>query len=240
MMKRFLIAAIAAFSSLTALAATTTPISLLSPTGSTSGQVIKSNGPSSAPTWATPSVGTVTGVLPIANGGTNASTAATALSNLGGAALTGATFTGAITPSQTAGIVGTTTNNNANAGSVGEYQSQTSSPAGATSGAAGNVASLTLSAGDWDVTGTILFAGAASTTTSEVVAGLSTTSATFGTVGSYTMLFPVGAAGQSNAIATPVMRFSLSAPTTVYLVGLSVFATSTLNYSGLLRARRVR
>ena len=33
----------------------------------------------------------------------------------------GGTMTGALTVSQTAGIVGTTTNNNANAGAVGEY-----------------------------------------------------------------------------------------------------------------------
>jgi len=39
----------------------------------------------------------VTGVLPIANGGTNASSAATALSNLGGATAASPTFTGTIT-----------------------------------------------------------------------------------------------------------------------------------------------
>jgi len=43
----------------------------------------------------------VTGTLPIANGGTNSTTAAAALTSLGAAALTGATFTGAI--SSTAG-----------------------------------------------------------------------------------------------------------------------------------------
>lgn len=80
-----------------ALAATTTPVQLLSPTGSTVGQAIVSNGPSSAPTWQAVPLTGVTGVLPIANGGTNASTAAAALSNLGGAALTGAAFTGQVT-----------------------------------------------------------------------------------------------------------------------------------------------
>lgn len=39
----------------------------------------------------------VTGILPIANGGTNASSAATALSNLGGAPLASPTFTGTVT-----------------------------------------------------------------------------------------------------------------------------------------------
>lgn len=95
-MRKFLALAAALFCAV-ASAATTTPIQLLSPAGSTSGQAIVSNGPSSAPTWqAVPMTG-VTGVLPIANGGTNASTASAALSNLGGAALAGAAFTGDVT-----------------------------------------------------------------------------------------------------------------------------------------------
>lgn len=94
MMKKTLAAILALGAALLAQAATTVPPQLINPAGSTAGQAIVSNGPSSAPTWKAVPLSGVTGVLPIANGGTNASTAAAALSNLGGAALTGATFTG--------------------------------------------------------------------------------------------------------------------------------------------------
>jgi len=50
-MKRLLTGALLALLSLGALGATTVPVQLLNPTGSTSGQTVVSNGPSSAPTW---------------------------------------------------------------------------------------------------------------------------------------------------------------------------------------------
>jgi hypothetical protein len=48
----------------------------------TNGQVLTSNGTTLS--WQTPSASSLTGTLAIANGGTGATTAATALSNLGG------------------------------------------------------------------------------------------------------------------------------------------------------------
>lgn len=96
-MKRILTASLAALSSLAALAATTVPPQLINPAGSTAGQAIVSNGPSTAPTWQAVPLTGVTGVLPIANGGAGATTASAARSNLS-AAFTGAnTLTGAQT-----------------------------------------------------------------------------------------------------------------------------------------------
>jgi len=53
MLKRIIAGALAALLTFGAGAATLTPLSLLSPVGSTSGQVITSTGPSSAPIWGT-------------------------------------------------------------------------------------------------------------------------------------------------------------------------------------------
>ncbi|WP_175982544.1 hypothetical protein [Caballeronia zhejiangensis] len=81
-MKRLLTAALVAFTSL-AFGATLNPVGLLNPAGSTAGQAIISTGASTAPVWGAPSVSAATGTLPIANGGTGATSAANARTNLG-------------------------------------------------------------------------------------------------------------------------------------------------------------
>jgi hypothetical protein len=152
---------------------------------------------------------------------------------------------GAITPSQTAGIVGTTTNNNANAGSVGEYISQ-SVPAGSevplTTITPKNVASITLSAGDWDVTGNIGFDPAGTTITQNFRGGISTTSATLPLAGDATLFYvaPPSNAGAGADMPTGTLRLSLATPTTVYLVAQSQFTTSTSAAYGYIGARRRR
>ena len=50
-MKKLVTGALAALLSFAALAATTTPVQLISPAGSTAGQVIASTGPTTAPAW---------------------------------------------------------------------------------------------------------------------------------------------------------------------------------------------
>lgn len=61
-MKRILAAAFAALLSFSAFAATLTPIQLLQPAGSTSGQFITSTGPSTAPAWSTVTLSGLGGV----------------------------------------------------------------------------------------------------------------------------------------------------------------------------------
>lgn len=88
-MKR-LISAFIALACASAFGATLNPIQLLNPTGSTSGQAILSTGASSAPTWGGISAASLTGILPVANGGTNTSSpSGTALDNITGFAGTG-------------------------------------------------------------------------------------------------------------------------------------------------------
>lgn len=152
-----------------------------------------------------------------------------------------ATFFGSITPSQTGGIIGTTTNNNANAGSVGEYASNTTTGTSVTTLVPFNATSISLTAGDWDVTGVIKWNPAGSTIIAQTVVGISTTSATLGTTGTFTSSPAIANnAGAGYAAASPVVRISLASTTTVFLVGNANFSTSTLTADGFIRVRRIR
>jgi hypothetical protein len=89
MIKKIIVGALALFPIVT-FATTFSPVQLLNPAGSTAGQAILSTGASSAPAWGNISIATLTGVLPVANGGTNASTASgTSLDNITGFSGTG-------------------------------------------------------------------------------------------------------------------------------------------------------
>jgi hypothetical protein len=152
---------------------------------------------------------------------------------------------GSITTSQTAGIVGTTTNNNAAAGSVGEYAtaSAASTTVSLTTATPANVTSISLTAGDYDVQGVCVYQTAASTSVTQDICGISTTSATLGADGSYTrstFAAVVPGAVEYADMPSPVFRVSLAATTTVYLVGQSTFTVSTQTAGGVIRARRVR
>lgn len=88
-MKRLLTAALALFAAST-FAATLNPVSLINPAGSTVGQGIVSTGATTAPVWGSLAISTLTGILPVAKGGTNASTASgTSLDNISGFSGTG-------------------------------------------------------------------------------------------------------------------------------------------------------
>lgn len=150
------------------------------------------------------------------------------------------TFSSTITPSQTAGIVGTTTNNNADAGSVGEYVTNSASGTSLTTGVAANVTSVSLTAGDWDVDGSVFFNPAAGTTMSSLNVGINTVSATLPGGQAATVFNLAFTAGAAQSFAAPTARISIASPTTVYLVAAAAFGTSTLSANGTLRARRVR
>lgn len=150
------------------------------------------------------------------------------------------TATGAITPSQTAGIVGTTTNNNANAGAFGEYVTNTTSGTSLTTGTPANCTSASLTAGDWDVSGTIQFVPNASSTVTQVIASSNSVSATLGGFAANNVLGMTFTTGAAQTLPVPTTRYSLSATTTVYVVGQSAFGVSTMTCNGFLRARRVR
>ena len=152
-------------------------------------------------------------------------------------AFTTITATGTITPSQTNGIVGTTTNNNANAGSVGEFVTATGSGVALTSGTAANITSISLTAGDWDVWGNIEFAPAGATQTI-LIAGLNTVSATQAATPFREVL--QGTLTGNNSAWAPQQRISLAGTTTVFLVGTSTFSGGTVAATGYIAARRAR
>lgn len=146
-------------------------------------------------------------------------------------------FSSAIAPSTTLGIVGTTLGDNANAGSVGEYVTNTGTSTGLTTAVYANLAQVTLTAGDWDVTGVAAFNVSAGATVT--IAGLNTVSNTSPGGFQVAGVVTTGTFG-SNEINAPLVRFNLSTSTTIYLGGQANFSSGTVSAQGLIRARRVR
>lgn len=150
------------------------------------------------------------------------------------------TASGLITPTSTIGIKGTATNDNAQAGSIGEAPSATGSSTGLTSGTVANLTSISLTAGDWDVSAVVNFAPAASTVMSQIIAGTSTTSAALDSFGTYQLQQLAFPAGTAQYLAAPRRRLSISATTTIYCIGESTFTTSTNSGVCTMYARRAR
>lgn len=143
------------------------------------------------------------------------------------------------------GIQGTTTNDNANAGVVGELISSSVASLGVsmTTGTPVNVTSISLTAGDWDVSGVVGITNTLGTTTySYIQYSSSTTSAATGSLGQVGGLTTPSTISAIVDFITPIptTRYSLSATTTVYLVARAGFAVSNSYAYGVIRARRVR
>jgi len=139
---------------------------------------------------------------------------------------------------------GTTTNNNAAAGVVGELISSNVVSPGVslTTATFANITTISLTAGDWDVSGVVGVTTGATTTIAYINYGVSTTSATDGALGQMGSLTTPAtiAATIDFVVSAPVTRLSLASTTTVYLVTRVSFAVSTANAYGVIRARRVR
>lgn len=281
-MKKLILAACAALLSFSAVATTLNPIQLLNPAGSTVGQAIVSTGATTAPAWGNVSLSTLMGILPISNGGTGQTTAAAALTALGGLSTTTAastyltqanatstyatitnlalkaplasptftgtatsaalTATGLFTPSTTSGIKGTTLGDNANTGSVGEFPTASTASTALTSGTAANGATVTLAAGDWEVSGTAQINPSASTVMTLTAVGISTVSATRPSNFYQENVSQAAFGAASQVASTPITRISVSASTPVYLTVMVVYTggTGVTAAPGYIRARRVR
>jgi hypothetical protein len=152
------------------------------------------------------------------------------------------TASSTITPSSTAGVVGTTTNDNANAGSIGEYATNATTGTALTTATTANATSVALTAGDWDVSGIVSFLPGGATTIASLAVGVNNVSATLPAVNTGGMVQTQTAfnTGTNQIMMGPTQRFSLASPTTIFLVAQATFAASTLNVSGFIRARRVR
>lgn len=145
--------------------------------------------------------------------------------------------TASITFNSTTGIVGTTTDDSAATGSVGELLTATGSGVAMTTTVAVNITSLSVTAGDWDIWAWFEFYESAFAYT-RCEASISTTSATTGAtptiIGSAALL----ASQYSGPVAA--QRFSFSGTTTVYLVGKCTFGSGTSTARGTIYARRRR
>ena len=135
--------------------------------------------------------------------------------------------------------LGTTTNDNATAGQIGEYISGTGVGVTLTNGVTANVTSIALTAGDWDVSGNVTFTPAPTTHPAALGASCSSTSATFGARS--TIIQTTFAIGAPNSFdAGGMVRFSLAATTTVYLTAIAFFTTAGMAATGMISGRRVR
>lgn len=141
-------------------------------------------------------------------------------------------------------ILGTTTGNDAPAGTLGEAFTNTLASGSAvslTTATTANITSISLNAGDWYICGVGAFNPAATTTTEYLKVGISTTSATLGALGSYTSLpIAVTLNSEDAEVPTPAFRINLTSTTTVYLVARAGFAVDTMAAYGRLFAWRER
>ena len=135
---------------------------------------------------------------------------------------------------------GVTDGSDAAAGDIGEYQEASfAGPVALSNGVAGDIGSLSLTAGDWDVSGAVSLLGSlANMVNAQCWVGLvSATAADPGRAG-----LAVGAGGNVafwRGWVGPV-RLSLAATTTVYLGALAGFPAGGVSGSGTISARRVR
>lgn len=138
-------------------------------------------------------------------------------------------------------IVGTANSSDATTGNVGEYQSHTipSGSALTLNGTPTNIDSLTLTAGDWDITGMINYDMLGASTT-DFQGGFSFTSATLGAdtmTSKKPFLFTSVTAVYTDAL--PTVRISINTSTKIYLVAQCSY-TGTVTGYGQIRARRTR
>lgn len=153
---------------------------------------------------------------------------------------------GFIKDSQAGNLPATATNDSAAAGNLGEILEgdlAVGSATSLTSNTAKTVASVALTAGDWDVWFHCFFRFPATTSTTRLIANVSSLNNSLdAAVGAYTDdnysagYVPVGDVFR---LAGP-RRVSLAAGATYYGVAFAGFSLSTLTVYGKIRARRVR
>lgn len=138
---------------------------------------------------------------------------------------------------------GETTTGSATAGNVGELISSTvlqGSAVSLTTATPANITSISLTAGDWDVWGSIAIVPASTVTIFE--GWISTTSATVPTFpnnGAITLMQLAFASATQQIIPVGRERISISGTTTVFLSASMTFASTCTGY-GFIGARRAR
>jgi hypothetical protein len=145
---------------------------------------------------------------------------------------------GAVSFPNTATIKGVTDGSNAAAGLIGEFASTSNIGATPSSANVVSLVQLTLSAGDWDVWGNAGMTN--SVLLSYFAIGLS--------AGTLALAFPTMVAQSATSaifttntsLTAPMVRISITAPTTVYLAGQLNFPSGVPTVNAYISARRVR
>ena len=151
------------------------------------------------------------------------------------------------------GVVGTTTNSDAVAGNVGEFKTTTVAAAGAIAAAATtvskNVTSVSLTAGDWMVTGTcdIVMTGL-TMSVNQCGLGVATDTLLTQAGGSGVGTDPLSIITATNGTtlsgttssSVPMTRVTLAATTTIYLVANLTYSAGSATQYGTIKAWRVR
>ena len=139
--------------------------------------------------------------------------------------------------------LGVSDGSDAAAGQIGEFVSSVVVYPGVAiaNNIPGNVTSLPLTAGDWDVRGEVWFQLGTGVTGS-LVGGISTASASIPTpgTGSRATIIATFTTNSGQVLALAPSRVSLAAAATVYLVALCGFNTGSTSAYGRIEARRVR
>ena len=145
------------------------------------------------------------------------------------------------TPAST--LTGTTTNDSAAAGYVGQIISSlvaSGSAVSLTTATVANVTSISLTAGDWDVQANVNVTLSNATATASS-SGINTTSATIPTDGSEVFNGQQTTTLSASLSTTiPRKRISVASTTTVYLCTKSTFSLGSVSAFGGITARRVR
>ncbi|RXG87647.1 hypothetical protein [Bradyrhizobium vignae] len=134
----------------------------------------------------------------------------------------------------------TATNDSALAGKVGECITNSASVSTMTSGTVFNFCSIVLTPGDWDVSAKVLLTGAP-WTVQTCQCGVNTVSATLpGAIGLLDAFVGPFEQYYNLGLTVPPYRFSVSANTTLYLVGNVTWNAGSGSMAGRIQARRMR
>jgi len=127
------------------------------------------------------------------------------------------------------------------AGDIGEYVAASfAGPVSLPSITPTNVGTLALTAGDWDVTGHVIYTSSAGNMT-VAQSWVSEVSATPPAGLGRTLIVLVGGSmGTATCLEAGPIRVSLAAPATVYLGGYAQYASGSVTAAGAIAARRMR
>ena len=130
---------------------------------------------------------------------------------------------------------GVTDGSDAGAGQIGEYMTASGSGVVLATGTPAAVASLSLTAGDWQVSGYVFFTPSGAAHATRCGVGVDTGMAITGTD-----IVTTFATGVGTQLGAGPRRFSVSATTAVHLAAVSAFTGGTMSAAGTISARRMR